>query len=59
MEKGFTLIPLSVYFNDKGRVKVRVGLGRGKANYDKRDTIAKADERRESDRIRAGKLKDL
>jgi SsrA-binding protein len=59
MEKGFTLIPLSVYFNDKGRVKVRVGLGRGKANYDKRDTIAKADERRESDRIRAGKLRDL
>ena len=59
MEKGFTLIPLSVYFNDKGRVKVRVGLGRGKANYDKRDTIAKADERRETDRIRAGKLKDL
>jgi SsrA-binding protein len=59
MEKGFTLIPLSVYFNEKGRVKVKVGLGRGKANYDKRDTIAKADERRETDRIRAGKLKDL
>ena len=59
MEKGFTLIPLSVYFNDKGRVKVRVGLGRGKANYDKRDSIAKEDARRESDRVRAGKLKDL
>ena len=59
MEKGFTLVPLSVYFNDKGRVKVRIGLGRGKANYDKRDSIAKADERRETDRVRAGKLKDL
>lgn len=59
MEKGFTLIPLSVYFNDQGRVKVRVGLGRGKANYDKRDSIAKEDARRESDRVRAGKLKDL
>ena len=59
MEKGFTLIPLGVYFNDKGRVKVRVGVGRGKANYDKRDSIAKEDARRESDRVRAGKLKDL
>ncbi len=59
LEKGFTLIPLSVYFNDQGRVKVKVGLGRGKANYDKRDSIAKDDARRESDRVRAGKLKDL
>ncbi len=59
MEKGFTLIPLSVYFNDQGRVKVKVGLGRGKANYDKRDSIAKEDARRETDRVRAGKLRDL
>ncbi len=59
MEKGFTLIPLSVYFNDKGRVKVRIGLGRGKANYDKRESLAKDDTRREADRIRSGKLKDL
>jgi SsrA-binding protein len=59
MEKGFTLIPLSVYFNEQGRVKVKVGLGRGKANYDKRDTIAKNDAKRETDRVRAGKLKDL
>lgn len=59
MEKGFTLIPLSVYFNEKGRVKVRVGLGRGKSNYDKRDSIAKDDARREVDRVRSGKLRDL
>ena len=59
MEKGFTLIPLGVYFNDKGRVKVRVGLGRGKANYDKRHSIAEQDSRREVDRVRAGKIKDL
>lgn len=46
LEKGFTLIPLAVYFKN-GRVKVEVGLGRGKAAYDKRQTIAKKDERRE------------
>jgi SsrA-binding protein len=55
MEKGFTLVPLSVYFNDKGRVKVQVGLGRGKADYDKRDKIAKDDARREVDRAKSGK----
>ncbi len=53
-EKGLTLIPLSVYFKN-GRVKVQVALGRGKAEYDKRDTIAKKEEKREADRIRAGK----
>ena len=37
-EKGLTLIPLSVYLKD-GKIKVKVGLGRGKAQYDKRETI--------------------
>lgn len=55
-EKGFTLLPLSVYFNARGRVKVQVGLGRGKAQYDKRDKIAKDDERREMDRARSMKF---
>lgn len=50
MEKGLTLIPLMVAFNEKGKVKVTVGLGRGKAHHDKRDAIAKRDERREVDR---------
>lgn len=48
-EKGLALIPLRVYFTDKGRVKVLIGLGRGKKNYDKRDAIAK----RETDREKA------
>lgn len=52
-EKGFALIPLSVYFNAKGRVKVQIGLGKGKAHYDKRDKIAKDDERREVERARS------
>ncbi len=45
-EKGYTLVPLQVYF--KGRlVKVEVGLARGKKLYDKRADIAKKDQRRE------------
>jgi SsrA-binding protein len=54
-EKGLALIPLAVYFKN-GRAKVEVGLGRGKAEYDKRDQIASKEARREMDRIRAGKL---
>ena len=46
-EKGYTLLPLEVYFT-KGRVKVKIGLGKGKKNYDKRDSIAKKDAQREA-----------
>jgi len=56
MEKGFTLIPLRAYFNARGKVKIEVGLGRGKAQYDKRDKIAKDDERRELERVRSMKF---
>jgi len=52
LEKGLALIPLALYFKN-GRVKVEVGLGRGKAQYDKRDKIAQDDERREVERARA------
>ena len=46
MQKGYTLVPLSVYL--KGSlVKVEVGLARGKKLYDKRETLAKKDQRRE------------
>ena len=48
-EKGFTVVPLQVYF--KGSlVKVEIALARGKKLYDKRQDIAKKDMRRESDR---------
>lgn len=48
-EKGYTLVPLQVYF--KGSlVKVEIGLARGKKLYDKRDDIAKKDMRRETER---------
>lgn len=48
-QKGYTLVPLQIYF--KGRlVKVEVGLARGKKLYDKRDEIAKKDQRREAEK---------
>ena len=48
-EKGYTLVPLQVYF--KGSlVKVEIGLARGKKLYDKRQDIAKKDQRREVER---------
>ena len=49
MQKGLTLVPLSVYFRD-ARVKVEVGLCKGKKNYDKREAAAKRDAKREIDR---------
>ena len=48
-EKGYTLVPLQVYFKD-GKVKVEIGLARGKKLYDKRDTIAKNDMRRQAEK---------
>ncbi len=48
-QDGYTLVPLSVYFRD-ARVKVEIGLCKGKKNYDKRDSAAKRDAAREMDR---------
>ena len=48
-EKGYTLVPLQVYFKD-GKVKVEIGLARGKKIYDKREAIAKKDQRREAEK---------
>ncbi|MBR1771087.1 MAG: SsrA-binding protein SmpB [Lachnospiraceae bacterium] len=48
-EKGYTLVPLQVYFKD-GKVKVEIGLARGKKLYDKRESIARKDARRETER---------
>ncbi len=48
-EKGYTLVPLQVYIKE-GKVKVEVGLARGKKLYDKREDIAKKDVRRETER---------
>ncbi len=48
-EKGLTLVPLKVYFKDS-LVKVKIGVARGKKLYDKRQDIAKKDQRREAER---------
>lgn len=48
-EKGYTIVPLQVYFKD-GKAKVEIGLARGKKLYDKREDIAKKDLRRETER---------
>ncbi len=48
-QQGLTLIPLSAYFN-RGRLKVQVGLCKGKKNYDKRESIARKDAEREAAR---------
>ena len=48
-QDGYALIPLSVYFKNS-RVKVEVGLCKGKKTYDKRDAVAKRDAKREMDR---------
>ncbi len=48
-EKGYTLVPLQVYFKE-GRAKVEIGLAKGKKLYDKRQDIAKKDQKRETER---------
>lgn len=48
-EKGYALVPLQVYFKE-GKVKVEIGLARGKKLYDKRADIAKKDQRREAEK---------
>lgn len=48
-EKGYTIMPIQVYFKD-GRAKMEIGLCRGKKLYDKRQDIAKKDQRREAEK---------
>ena len=47
--KGYSLVPMSMYLKN-GRVKLELGLGKGKKLYDKRQDIAKKDQRREAER---------
>ena len=46
-QQGMTLVPLRLYFNERGRAKVELALGRGKKKYDKRQTIADRDAKRQ------------
>ncbi|HET7715935.1 MAG TPA: SsrA-binding protein SmpB [Bauldia sp.] len=49
--EGMTVVPLRIYFNDKGRAKVELALARGKKLHDKRDTEKKRDWQRERGRL--------
>ncbi|TCL59825.1 SsrA-binding protein [Kineothrix alysoides] len=55
-EKGYTLVPLQVYFKD-GMAKVEIGLAKGKKLYDKRQDIAKKDQKREVEKEMKMKLR--
>lgn len=46
-EKGITVVPLKIFFSEKGLAKIEIGLGRGKKMYDKRETIKQRDTQRE------------
>jgi SsrA-binding protein len=48
---GNTIVPLKLFFNDQGRAKVLIGLGKGKKNYDKRETERNRDWNRDKSRI--------
>ncbi len=49
--KGMTLVPLVMYFNDRGIVKVKIGIAKGKKSHDKRETQAKRDWSRQKQRL--------
>ena len=53
--EGFTVVPLKIYFNERGRAKVELGLGRGKKLHDKRETEKKRSWERERGRLMRAK----
>lgn len=50
-KKGLTIVPIVMYFNHKGRIKVLIGLGKGKKLHDKRESIKERDWKRDQSRI--------
>jgi SsrA-binding protein len=49
--EGFTVVPISIYFNNKGFVKLNIGLGKGKKKYDKRESQKMKDWNKDKQRI--------
>ena len=49
--KGMTLVPLSIYFNDRGLAKLKIGLAKGKTDIDRRQTIKERDWNRQKSRL--------
>ncbi|WP_456434511.1 SsrA-binding protein SmpB [Thermosulfuriphilus sp.] len=56
-EKGYTLVPLKIYFNRRGLAKVELALAKGKKIHDRRETIRRREEERELRRRYKGKIK--
>ena len=50
-EKGYTIVPITMFINEKGLAKVNIGLARGKKLFDKREDIKLKDTKRELDRM--------
>src|ERR1700750_1420387 len=46
-EKGYTIVPLRIFFNEKGYAKLEIGLGKGKKLYDKRESLKQRDTQKE------------
>ena len=50
-KEGFTIVPITMFFNDKGLVKLNIGLGRGKKKYDKRQSQKLKDWNKSKERL--------
>lgn len=50
-DPGYTIIPLKVFINDRGLAKMQIGVGRGKKQYDKRQSIREREDKRNLDRM--------
>ena len=50
-EKGFTIVPLRIFINERGFAKIEIALTQGKKDYDKRETLKERDTKRELDRV--------
>jgi SsrA-binding protein len=53
--QGYTLVPVDVYLNEQGRVKIAIGVCKGKHNYDKREALKEKDTKRDISRALRGK----
>lgn len=56
-EKGTTIIPVKIYFNQNGFAKIEIALARGKKLFDKRETLKENEAKREMDRAMKGRVK--
>ena len=51
-DTGVTIVPIRVFFNEKGFAKMEIALAKGKKQYDKRQSLREKDDKREMDRMR-------